>query len=93
MVPIFSTLTYDEMMEVARITVARSYKKGELIYMAGDKGEVVLNMSKGDLASHLGMSLETLSRKLSYFQDKGWIELKGHKNIKILDRESLEDII
>ncbi|NLY68125.1 MAG: Crp/Fnr family transcriptional regulator [Tissierellia bacterium] len=64
-----------------------------LLELADDDGNITLTVRKGDLASHLGMSLETLSRKLSYFQDKGWIELKGHKNIKILDRESLEDII
>jgi len=93
MVPIFSTLTYDEMMEVARITVARSYKKGELIYMAGDKGEVVLNMSKGDLASHIGMSQKTLSRKLSYFQDMGWIKQIRHRRIVILDEENLRSLI
>lgn len=93
MVPIFSTLTYDEMMEVARITVARSYKKGELIYMAGDKGEVVLNMSKGDLASHIGMSQKTLSRKLSYFQDMGWIKQIRHRRIVILDEKNLRSLI
>lgn len=208
MVPIFSTLTYDEMMEVARITVARSYKKGELIYMAGDKGErlfvihkgqvkisrltpagkeqvirilgpgefmgelslfvqkpqtdnaealedtticvidgeklknlmgkypsiafkvleelssrldkaekliqhlgshdvetrivetlleladdkgeVLLNISKKDLASHMGMSQETLSRKLTYFQEMGWIKQIGHRRIIILDEEALK---
>lgn len=210
-VPIFNTLTYDEMMEVARITVARSYKKGEMVYMAGDRGEklfvihkgkvkisrlshtgkeqvirilepgdfmgelslfvhgpltdnaevledttvciidgeklknlmakyptiafkvleelssrleraenliehlgvhdvetrivemlldlandegeVVLNMSKRDLASHIGMSQETLSRKLSYFQELGWIKQIGHRKIVILDEESLRNLI
>ncbi|GFN35506.1 Crp/Fnr family transcriptional regulator [Tepidimicrobium xylanilyticum] len=211
MVPIFSTLTYDEMMEVAKITVPRSYKKGEMIYMAGDKGEklfvihkgqvkisrlspagkeqvirilgpgefmgelslfvckpqtdnaetledtsicvidgeklkgimakyptiafkvleelshrldkaeklieylgshdvetrivetlleladdkgeVVLNMSKKDLASHMGMSQETLSRKLSYFQDMGWIKQIGHRRIIIVDEIGLRTLI
>lgn len=211
LVPIFSTLNYDEMMEIAGITTARNYKKGQMIYMAGDRGqrllvihkgkvkisrlshtgkeqiirilgpgdflgelslfvresltdnaevledatlclidgerlkelmvkypaiafkvleelstrleraenlienlgihdvetriigmllelsnddgEIVLNMSKGDLASHIGMSQETLSRKLSYFQEMGWIKLIGHRRIHILDRESLEGLI
>lgn len=206
-VPIFSNLTFEEMMEVARITTDRKYLKGEMIYMAGDiggklfvihkgrvkitrfsdsgkeqvirilgpgdfmgelslfihtplmdnaetledtvvcvideeeikelmtkhptialkvleelssrlgraenlieglgihdvetrivrilldlkneRGEIILEMSKGDLASHIGMSQETLSRKLSYFQDMGWIKLVGHRKIIILDEESL----
>jgi CRP/FNR family transcriptional regulator len=53
---------------------------------------VKLQMSKGDWASHLGMSQETLSRKLTAFQDQGLIELVGHRGIRIIDRESLEDI-
>lgn len=210
-VPIFSNLTYDEMMEVAGITNSREYKKGEMIYMAGDKGEklfvihkgkvkitrfsesgkeqvirvvgpgefmgelslfvhelltdnaealgnttvcvidgeklkglmvkyptialkvleelssrlgkaenliehlgihdvetrivetllnlagengeIVLKMSKGDLASHIGMSQETLSRKLSYFQDMGWIKLIGHRKIILLDKDGLKTLV
>lgn len=209
-VPIFSNLTYDEMMEIAKITRERVYEKGQMIYMAGDKGEklyvihsgkikitritdsgkeqvirvlgpgefmgelslfsslpltdnaealaktivcvidgdklkklmtsyptialkvieelskrlekseslienislhgvekriaqalinmaegsneIVLKMSKRDLASHLGMSQETLSRKLTAFQDMGIIKLIGHRRIIILDMEALKEI-
>ena len=64
-----------------------------LLDLANDEGEVVLKMSKKDLASHIGMSQETLSRKLSYFQDMGWIKLIGHRKIIILDEESLKKSI
>ncbi|NMB08549.1 MAG: Crp/Fnr family transcriptional regulator [Tissierellia bacterium] len=60
-----------------------------LLNLADENGEIILKMSKGDLASHIGMSQETLSRKLSYFQDMGWIKLVGHRKIIILDRNSL----
>lgn len=211
MVPIFSTLTYDEMMEVASITISKTYQKGETVYIAGEKqkklyvihkgkvkitrisasgkeqvisiigpgdfmgelslfndepitnnaealedttvciidgdklkeimgkyptiafkvleelstrlkkaenlieklgasdvetrivqtlldladekGEINLDISKRDLASYMGMSQETLSRKLSYFQDRGLIKQIGHRKIVILDRESLEKYI
>ena len=46
-VPIFSNLTYDEMMEVARITRERVYEKGQMIYMAGDKGEKLYVIHSG----------------------------------------------
>ncbi|NLJ78789.1 MAG: Crp/Fnr family transcriptional regulator [Tissierellia bacterium] len=61
--------------------------------MAKGGKEVTLKMSKGDLASHMGMSQETLSRKLSSLQERGLIELVGHRGIIILDKEGLEAII
>ncbi len=63
-----------------------------LINMANEKGEVSLKMSKRDFASHLGMSQETLSRKLTAFQDMGIIKLIGHRRIILLDIEALEEI-
>lgn len=63
-----------------------------LLDMANSKGEINLKMSRKDLASHLGMSRETLSRKLSFFQEQGLIELIGHKRIVILDKETLMEI-
>lgn len=63
-----------------------------LINMANDSNEVVLKMSKRDLASYMGMSQETLSRKLSQFQDQGLIKLVGHRRIIIKDIEGLEEI-
>ncbi len=63
-----------------------------LLKMTGDKDELVLNMTKGDFASQIGMSQETLSRKLTAFQDQGLIEQKGNKRIILLDKDGLEDI-
>jgi len=55
--------------------------------------EISLSMSKRDLASLIGTTQETLSRKLSLFQDSGWIELKGQRHIIILDEDSLRQIV
>lgn len=63
-----------------------------LISMSDEKNEVILKMSKRDFASHLGMSQETLSRKLTAFQDMGIIKLKGHRRIILLDLKALEEI-
>jgi len=63
-----------------------------LITMANEKGKVVLKMSKRDLASHIGMSQETLSRKLTTFQEAGLVELIGHRNINLLNVEGLKEI-
>lgn len=63
-----------------------------LIRMANEKGEISLNMSKRDLASYIGMSQETLSRKLTAFQDMGIIKLIGHRRIILLNIDALEEI-
>lgn len=59
-----------------------------------DKGKYEINLpvSKGDLAALIGTTQETLSRKLSLFQDNGWIKLKGQRIIEVMNIESLEDI-
>ena len=64
-----------------------------LLTLSAGKKEVLLNMTKGDFASQIGMSQETLSRKLAAFQEEGLIELKGHRKIIILNRDGLEKII
>lgn len=63
-----------------------------LINMANEKREVNLRMSKKDFSSHLGMSQETLSRKLTSFQNMGIIKLIGHRRIILLDIEALREI-
>jgi len=56
------------------------------------KYEIILPVSKGDLAALIGTTQETLSRKLSLFQDNGWISLKAKRIIEVIDIESLESI-
>lgn len=56
------------------------------------KYEITLPVSKGDLAALIGTTQETLSRKLSLFQDNGWINLKGQRIIEVTDIKRLENI-
>lgn len=63
-----------------------------LIRMADEKDEVNLQMTKGTLASYIGMSQETLSRKLRAFEDEGTIEQKGHRRIIIRNKDALIEI-
>lgn len=51
--------------------------------------EFVLPMSKKDLASYLGTTPETISRKLAEFEDEGYIKQTGRRRIKILDLDGL----
>ncbi|MDL4840584.1 Crp/Fnr family transcriptional regulator [Aquibacillus sp. LR5S19] len=56
----------------------------------GNHSEVLeLPMSKKDLASYLGTTPETISRKLADLEAQGLIKLKPHKKIEIIDVEGL----
>lgn len=50
---------------------------------------VTLPMSKKDLASYLGTTPETLSRKLTEFEEQGLIKQEGQRKIKINDLDAL----
>ncbi|HLQ70330.1 MAG TPA: Crp/Fnr family transcriptional regulator [Bacillota bacterium] len=67
---------------------------GYLLKLVKEKNRrtIVLPMSKKDLASYLGTTQETISRRLSNFQMNHVIEQKGHRHIEIIDEEALEDI-
>lgn len=51
--------------------------------------EITLPMSKKDLASYLGTTPETISRKLTDFESAGLIKQKPRKKIEILDLDGL----
>ncbi len=51
--------------------------------------EIVLPMSKKDLASYLGTTPETVSRKFADLEQEGLIKQKSHKIIEILDLDGL----
>jgi CRP-like cAMP-binding protein len=65
---------------------------GALLELSEGKKEILLPMPKGDLASQLGMTQETLSRKLSALEEEGLIKLKGHRRIIIRDKSKLEEL-
>lgn len=54
------------------------------------KKEFTLPMSKKDLASYLGTTPETVSRKLYELEDAGLIRQKQNKKIEILDMEGMQ---
>jgi len=64
-----------------------------LLDLAQGRKTIVLNMTKGDLASQLGMSQETLSRKLANFQEEGLILMEGQRRIKLLKPDLLSLLI
>ncbi|HEY0176390.1 MAG TPA: response regulator [Pedobacter sp.] len=55
------------------------------------EGEVILRISRDNLAAMAGMATETVSRILSDFKDEGLIERKGSQ-IGILDQQKLQQM-
>ncbi|MFC4024624.1 Crp/Fnr family transcriptional regulator [Oceanobacillus longus] len=51
--------------------------------------EFILPMSKKDLASYLGTTPETISRKLADLEEQGLIKQKSHKRIEVFDLDGL----
>lgn len=63
-----------------------------LLDLIDPKQEINLNMTKGDFASSIGMSQETLSRRLTVLQEDGIIELVGHRKIIVKNIKRLREI-
>ncbi|WP_027107988.1 Crp/Fnr family transcriptional regulator [Lacticigenium naphthae] len=57
-----------------------------------DEGNYYLQlpMSRKDLASYLGTTPETFSRKLKKFEEAGWIKQITKKEIRVLNKDLLE---
>ncbi|NLW56847.1 MAG: Crp/Fnr family transcriptional regulator [Firmicutes bacterium] len=82
----------EKLIETLNLNTVEQRLAGALLTMSDGKNQVFLGMTKGDFASQLGMSQETLSRKLTAWQEQGLIALKGQRKIEILDRAQLEQI-
>lgn len=66
-----------------------------LLYLSRDNNEaeeVILDITKGQLASLLGTIPETLSRILTRMTGSGLIKLEGPRLIQIVDREGLKEL-
>lgn len=82
----------EELIENISLSSVEKRIAQTLLNMAGEESKINLKMRKGDLASQIGMSQETLSRKLSAFQELGIISLVGHRGIIIENKDALRDI-
>ena len=58
-----------------------------------DNISIKLPLSREDMANYIGVTRETISRKLKKFEDEKLIKIVGTKNIIILDQEGLKDYI
>lgn len=55
-------------------------------------GEFDLPMRRGDMAEFLGLRLETVSRKMTEFQRRGWISMTSLYHCRIIRRDVLQEL-
>ena len=55
--------------------------------------EIDLPLSREGIANYIGLTRETVSRKLSLLQDEGIIEMSGNKKIILPNIQALEELI
>lgn len=58
----------------------------------GEDDRIVLPMTRSDIADHLGLTIETVSRTFSQLRSLGVIQLKVSSEVVIERRSQLEDI-
>jgi CRP-like cAMP-binding protein len=57
-----------------------------------DVCEFDLPMRRTDIGEFLGLRLETISRKLTEFQRRGWVKMVSMYRCRLLDRDALEHL-
>lgn len=89
----FSTRLADTEKQAASIAM-ESTETRIVMYLAGQVEDnksrnITLPMSRKDLASYLGTTPETVSRKFTEFEDAGWIVQNGQRDIEVVDLDAL----
>jgi CRP/FNR family transcriptional regulator len=79
----------DIVLRDATSRVARHILRSDIL---GDEEDFLLPMLKRDLASHLNLTSETLSRTLRRLADAGIIGTPDQHHIRITDREALKAV-
>ncbi len=72
-----------------KVPVRLAHFLAELMPPFKNQAEIILPMSRKDLAAHLGTTPETVSRTLKTFEKSGYLTPRGHKKMIIHDLDSM----
>ncbi len=77
----------EERVAAFLMNLSARYQKRQL-----SASRMQLLMTRKDIANYLGIAVETISRVLSRFQDRGWIEING-RDIQLRNFSALEELL
>lgn len=81
---------YDSSQKAAALLLSLAETQGRV---TPEGKEIALAVSRAELASTMAMTPETFSRRLSEFRDRGWIDSRGYRHIRLLDEEALRGLL
>lgn len=64
----------------------------DLAERQGSSGTITLPMPRSDIADHLGLTIETVSRVFSKLRSRHIVLLSGSRSVKILDWQALREL-
>ncbi|WP_339329267.1 helix-turn-helix domain-containing protein [Bacillus paralicheniformis] len=83
----------DPEIRIAYMILELGNKYGKPVQGAQDRIKIELPLSREELANYVGVTRETISRKFSKFERLGIIEIKGTREITILNLQKLNEYI
>lgn len=66
------------------------HRRHQMLHGSGFKSQMMMPLSRGDLANYLGLTLETVSRQLGQLKREGVIEFSDKWHFRILDLVRLQ---
>jgi len=81
---------YDSRQRAAALLLTLAENQGRVT--PGGR-EVTLSVSRATLAAMMGMTPETLSRRLSEFRDRGWLQTEGYRKLRLTNEKALRGLL
>ncbi|MFL1675337.1 Crp/Fnr family transcriptional regulator [Paenibacillus thiaminolyticus] len=88
-----SLATKDPEIRIAYMILELGNKYGKSAQGGQERIKIELPLSREELANYVGVTRETISRKFSKFERLGIIEIKGTREITILNLQKLNEYI
>ncbi|KAB1438466.1 Crp/Fnr family transcriptional regulator [Candidatus Galacturonibacter soehngenii] len=82
----------NELVQLLSINDAKARVAGFILFQSNKIKSKIIELTREDIAAHINVRRETISRKLGELQKDGIILLQGNKKIEVLQKELLRDI-